>query len=87
MKYLNDFSHIYVEKEIQNHPFTKDILAKFPKAQIIEIEHYKDKFNSYSQNFRSQKHSQKLILAKKEAPFLYEASDLIQKQDTNFLYV
>jgi spore photoproduct lyase len=86
LQYLNDFSHIYVEKEIQNHPFTQEILSKFPKAQIIEIEHYKDKFNSYSQNFRSQKHSQKLILAKKEAPFLYEASELIQKQDINFLY-
>ena len=80
------FSHIYVEKEIKNHPITKDILSKFPKAQIIEINHYKDKFNSYSQNFRTQKNSQKLILAKKTAPFLYEASSLIQKQDINFLY-
>ena len=67
-------------------PFTKKILSKFPKSQIIEIEHYKDKFNSYSQNFRAQKNSQKLILAKKESPFLYEISDLIQRQDSNFLY-
>ena len=86
MKYLPDFSHIYIEKEIKNNPFTKKILSKFPKAVIIEIEHYKDKFNSYSQNFRSQKNSQKLILAKKTNPFLYEASHLIQKQDINFLY-
>ena len=76
MKYLPDFSHIYIEKEILNHPFTKEIISKFPKAVIIEIEHYKDKFNSYSQNFRSQKNSQKLILAKKTSPFLYEASEL-----------
>jgi len=86
LKHLPDFSHIYIEKEIINHPFTKEILSKFPKAVIIEIEHYKDKFNSYSQNFRSQKNSQKLILAKKTKPFLYEASELIQKQDINFLY-
>ncbi len=81
-----NFSHIYVEKRIISHPFTKEILSKFPKSQIIEIEHYKDKFNSYSQNFRAQKNSQKLILAKKETPFLYEISDLIQRQDSNFLY-
>jgi len=81
-----NFSHIYVEKRVLSHPFTKEILSKFPKAQIIEIEHYKDKFNSYSQNFRAQKNSQKLILAKKETPFLYEISDLIQTQDSNFLY-
>jgi len=80
------FSHIYVEKEIKSHPITKEILSKFPKSIIIEIEHYKDKFNSYSQNFRTQKNSQQLILAKKTEPFLYEASSLIQKQDTNFLY-
>ena len=86
MNYLPDFSHIYVEKDILNHSFTKNILSKFPNSKVIEIEHYKDKFNSYSQNFRSQKHSQKLILAKKTAPFLYEASELIQKQDINFLY-
>jgi spore photoproduct lyase len=86
LQYLNDFSHIYVEEDIKNNPFTKEILSKFPKAEIIEIDHYKDKFNSYSQNFRTQKNSQKLILAKKETPFLYEASDLIQKQDINFLY-
>jgi spore photoproduct lyase len=84
--YLQNFSHIYVEKRVLPHPFTKQILSKFPKSQIIEIEHYKDKFNSYSQNFRAQKNSQKLILAKKESPFLYEISDLIQRQDTNFLY-
>ena len=81
-----NFSHIYVEKRVLSHPFTKEILSKFPKAQIIEIEHYKDKFNSYSQNFRAQKNYQKLILAKKETPFLYEISDLIQTQDSNFLY-
>ena len=81
-----NFSHIYVEKRVLSHPFTKKILSKFPKSQIIEIEHYKDKFNSYSQNFRAQKNSQKLILAKKESPFLYEISDLIQRQDSNFLY-
>ena len=84
--YLQNFSHIYVEKRVLSHPFTKEILSKFPKSQIIEIEHYKDKFNSYSQNFRVQKNSQKLILAKKESPFLYEISDLIQRQDSNFLY-
>ncbi len=86
MKHLPLFSHIYVEKRIENHPFTQEILSKFPKSKIIKIEHYKDKFNSYSQNFRVQKNSPKLILAKKEPPFLYEASELIQKQDTNFLY-
>jgi spore photoproduct lyase len=84
--YLKNFSHIYVEKRVLNYPYVKKILNKFKDAEIIEINHYKDRFNPYYQSFRAQKNSQKLILAKKEGPFLYEASDLIQKQDKNFFY-
>ena len=80
------FSHIYVEKRVKNEEYVKEILAKFKKAEVIEINHYKDRFNPYSQSFRAQKNAQSLILAKKEAPFIYEASDLIQKQDINFFY-
>jgi len=80
------FSHIYVEKRVLNNPYTQKILDKFKNSEIIEINHYKDRFNSYSQSFRAQKSSQKLILAKKENPFIYEASDLIQKQHKNFFY-
>ena len=83
---LKIFSHIYVEKRILNNPYTKKILEKFSDSKIIEINHYKDRFNPYYQSFRAQKSSQKLILAKKEAPFVYEASDLIQKQHKNFFY-
>ncbi len=80
------FSHIYVEKRVLNNEYVKNILAKFKEAEIIEINHYKDRFNPYYQSFRAQKHSQSLILAKKEGPFIYEASELIQKQDKNFFY-
>jgi len=80
------FSHIYVEKRVLENSYVKNILEKFKNSEIIEINHYKDRFNPYFQSFRAQKPSQKLILAKKEAPFLYEASDLIQKQDKNFFY-
>ena len=80
------FSHIYVEKRVKNEKYVKDILAKFPKSEVIEINHYKDRFNPYFQSFRAQKNAQSLILAKKEPPFIYEASDLIQKQDKNFFY-
>jgi len=80
------FSHIYVEKRVLNNPYTQKILDKFKNSEIIGINHYKDRFNSYSQSFRAQKSSQKLILAKKEKPFIYEASDLIQKQHKNFFY-
>ena len=86
MNYLSNFSHIYVEEEIYENSFTQEILNKFPNSKIIKISHYKDSFNRYSQNFRIQKNSQKLILAKKDKPFLYDVSDLIQKQGYKHFY-
>ena len=80
------FSHIYVERRVKNEDYVKEILAKFREAEIIEINHYKDRFNPYYQSFRAQKKAQSLILAKKESPFVYEASDLIQKLGINFFY-
>ncbi len=80
------FSHIYVEKRVLNDSYVQKILTKFKGAEIIEINHYKDRFNPYYQSFRAQKQAQSLILAKKEAPFIYGASELIQKQDKNFFY-
>ncbi len=80
------FSHIYVEKRVLNDSYVQKILTKFKDAEIIEINHYKDRFNPYYQSFRAQKQAQSLILAKKEAPFIYGASELIQKQDKNFFY-
>ena len=80
------FSYIYVEKRVLNDNYVKEILSKFPKAEVIEIMHYKDRFNPYYQSFRAQKQAQSLILAKKESPFIYGASELIQKQDINFFY-
>ncbi len=68
------FSHIYVEKGIRNHKRTLDILSKFKNSIIIEIDHYKDVFNRRGQNFREQKLSQKIILAKRTDQFLYEGS-------------
>ena len=43
--YNHAFSHIYVERGVREHPRTKQILSRFPEAQVIEIAHYKDVFN------------------------------------------
>ena len=78
------FSHIYVEKRVLNEPYVKEILAKFPKAEIIEINHYKDRFNPYYQSFRAQKNSQSLILAKK---YDLSFSQKIQLRDRVMYYI
>ena len=77
-----NFSHIYIERNAMDYPLAQIALSKFPKAKFVEIEHYKDIFNRPKQHFQIQKSSMKLILAKKTAPFLYPASEMIQEYET-----
>ncbi len=64
---------IYIEEEVSNHPRTKEILRRFPKAVRIPCERYGEVFNPKSQNFRLQKKNPALILAKKFKHFVLEA--------------
>lgn len=62
--WISDFSHIYVEEDIAEHENTRKILAKFPRARVLLIQNYMDVFCRPEQDFRAQKHSVKLILAR-----------------------
>lgn len=66
------FSHIYVEEEIAEHPRVKQILARFMKAEIVYIRHYKDVFCRRRQDYEEQHHAQNLILAKKTGSLIYQ---------------
>lgn len=57
---------IYIERAVADHPRTKLIADRYPKANRIEIDRYGEVFNSHSQNFRIQKHNPALILAEKQ---------------------
>lgn len=81
------FSHIYVEHRVQNLPRTREILAHFPRAQVILIDHYKDVFCRRGQDYVRQHESQALILAEKTEHFLYEAAPVCQDfGNPNFYY-
>ena len=80
------FSHIYVETSVWNHPRTKAVLAKFPSAKIIKISHYKDVFCRARQSCVLQRHSQNLILAKKEGTLVYQGAKVCQSFGNEFFY-
>ncbi|GIS54259.1 hypothetical protein Ct9H90mP29_13010 [bacterium] len=65
----NNFSHLYIEKNVESYPLTNLAIESFPKATIIWIDHYKDIFNRGGQDFQNQKATMKLILAKKDHLF------------------
>jgi spore photoproduct lyase len=56
---------IYVEHEARKYARTKEILARFPAARVIECERHGAVFNRAGQNFRLQKNRPALMLAVK----------------------
>ncbi len=62
---------IYVETDAAHHPRTRSILARYPKARVIECAGYQAVFNRRQQNFRVQKTRPALILARKKGQLLY----------------
>lgn len=87
--YFNPFfSHIYVEKSVLNNARAKKIMARFPCAEIIEIDHYKDVFCRSRQSIRLQHRTQKLILAARHKTLLYEGAPVCQSfGNEHFYYV
>lgn len=64
---------LYIEAAIAEHPRTKEICARYPKARRIECERYSEVFNPAAQNFRLQKQKPALILANKFKNFVLPA--------------
>ncbi len=75
---MPDFSHVYLEKQVRDHPVAQRIMQRFPGAVPVEIDHYKDVFNRSRQEFSLQKQSQKLILAAKTGQLVYPGADVSQ---------
>lgn len=56
---------IYVEREARAYPKTHEVLARFPRARVIECDRHGALFNRAGQNFRLQKTRPALMLAVK----------------------
>ena len=65
--------HIYIEREIRDHPRVQSILLRHKRATVIECERYGEVFNPKAQNFRLQKQRPALILARKHKGLVQEA--------------
>ena len=56
---------IYVEHDVQHNRRVSSVLQKFPQAEVVYCDRYTEIFNRKSQDFRLQKNSSALILARK----------------------
>jgi len=67
---------VYVEEDVINEEYTKEILKKLKNHKIIKVKHYKDIFNRKNQSHLYQKDNLKIILAKSNEKKLYEGSEI-----------
>lgn len=63
---------LYLEKQAKNYNQTQEILKKFKKAQVIEIDHYK---NVFDKNTAGLKEEKSIIIAKLNSPAITEAPE------------
>ncbi len=80
------FSHIYVERAVMEHFRTKKILEKFPKAVVVEIDHYKDVFCRSGQDYGKQHKTQSLIIAAKTGELVYKGAAVCQSFGNEHFY-
>ena len=69
------FDFIYAEESILDHPRTRALLGRFPRAQLVSCARYGEVFNRTAQNFRLQKRRPALILAHKAGRRVLPAPD------------
>lgn len=84
--YNPPFSHIYVEREAFAYPKTAEVLARFPRAEVVVINHYKDVFGRSRQDYGMQHRAQSLILAVKHGSLLYEGAPVCQSFGNTYFY-
>jgi len=61
---------IYIENACRDHPRARRILERFPDAERLECDSYREVFNPKAQSFRLQKRRPALVLARKPAGFV-----------------
>ncbi len=66
-------STLYIEEAVLDHPRSRELQARFPRAAVVPCRHYGEIFNRKGQHFRLQKRRPALILARKHNNFLLPA--------------
>lgn len=84
--YNPPFSHIYIERGVKEHPRTRRILEKFPRAEQIEIQDYKEVFCRRGQSIQGQHQSPSLILSARKGKLIYEGAGVCQSFGNEHFY-
>ena len=80
------FENIYIEKEIYNHPRTREIVDKFPEAKNIFVDRYMDVFGRARQDGRWQRRHPSLLLAKATGQLIYRGAPVCHNFGSEHFY-
>ena len=69
------FGHIYVENDVADTEYVKNLLKKFKNSTVVRISDYKSVFGRKKQNVKKQSYNKNLILAKAKGKLLYKGSE------------
>jgi len=83
--FANQFSHIYVEKGVMEHPRTAQVLRRFSNSTVVECSSYKDIFCRSHQEPSTQRQSRSLILAQGNAA-IYPGAKVCQSMGNEHFY-
>lgn len=87
---LPSFSHVYVESELLGLEWieeTRRVLARFPRAEVVEVAHYGEVTQRRALSWNQQKRSPKLVLALKKSELIYPCTDVAPNfGNPNFYY-
>ncbi len=67
------FKKIFIEKEIENHPSTLNILSYFPKLPAVKIDNYRDFFEAVKKPYLQKRDNLNIFIAKKKGQLIKEA--------------
>ena len=85
-EYASAFSVVYVEEAAMEHPRTKAILSRLPRAEVIPCRNYREIFARPRQAPTRQKQSQALILAVSADAAIYDGAPVCQDFGNRHFY-
>ena len=85
-EYAPAFSVVYVEEAAMEHPRTKAILSRLPRAEVIPCRNYREIFARPRQAPTRQKQSQALILAVSADAAIYDGAPVCQDFGNRHFY-
>jgi len=82
------FKQIYIERDIKNSSYAQNILKKFPKIPVIEINSYDEVWGKFKKPYLQKRTNLNLFIARKKGQIVKEAPEAYgQKGEPHYYFI